>query len=75
MEIIVQHRSKERRQSPDLCALTYFNNCRIWGGGLPSKINLSPRQVASPAVCSKAVILLLFILCLMLLPLFVGVLY
>ena len=46
-----------------------FNNCRIKGEGLASKINLSPHPIllALAAVCSKAVVQLLLIHCLLLL--------
>ena len=46
-----------------------FQNSRIWVEDLVSKINLSS-PLASSIVCSKASILLLYIHCLVLLPLF-----
>ena len=49
-----------------------FYNSRIKGEYLASKINFSP-QGALAAACSGEMLLFLSILCLLLLPLFVGV--
>ena len=52
-----------------VCVLvSLFNNNRIYGEGLASKVNLSP-QVTLVTVRSKVAVLLLLIHCLLLLPL------
>ena len=58
---------------PDLCRLSYFAKieylAKIW------QVKLIKSPVASAAVHSKAVVLVLFIYCSLLLPLFVGGLF
>ena len=56
----------------NFCVVTIVDSRARFGA---SKMHLSPHPVASTAVHSKAVVLLLLIRCLLLLPLFVGVLF